>query len=238
MERTILIVDSASTIRQLITKGIQENLPDIKIDESNKGIDAIQKLDVTKYSLVICEKELLDMDGEEVLIWLRTHPIIYNTPFIMLSSSGDKESVTNAIKLGVNYYLVKPLKIEDLIQKIINIGEHPDRRKFKRFSVKGSCQLNINNHTISGDIINLSLGGVSFSSSSSDLLPEIFQKGQISIKTSHHEIDNIEAYIIKIESSQFEPENPIITLTAKFKASENGYDQRLFDYLAEQHRCS
>lgn len=58
------------------------------------------------------------MSGLELLQWFRTQPEQGSTPFVMVTSRGDKENVVEAIQAGVSDYIGKPFSNEQLIAKV------------------------------------------------------------------------------------------------------------------------
>ena len=58
------------------------------------------------------------MKGNELLQWLRRHPIMGRTPFIMVTAKNTKEDIIEAKELGADDYIIKPLTIEVLSKKI------------------------------------------------------------------------------------------------------------------------
>ena len=59
-----------------------------------------------------------EMDGEELLTWVRQQENLKNVPFIMVTSRGDKEFVVKAIQSGVSDYLVKPFNNKQFLEKV------------------------------------------------------------------------------------------------------------------------
>lgn len=114
----ILVVDDATFIRDFIRKGIRAKYPDFLIDEAIHGKQAQQFLTKSKYDIILCDWEMPEMSGEELLKWLRAHPEMSKTPFIMVTSRGDREHVVKAVQAGVDNYLTKPFTIEGLMTKV------------------------------------------------------------------------------------------------------------------------
>lgn len=118
----VLVVDDASFIRDLIKRSLRSQLPGIQIDEANDGRRARSMLNKNSYDLVLCDWEMPDVSGIEVLTDLRAQELedgVEKTPFIMVTSRGDKSHVTQAVEAGVSDYIGKPFTSEQLLRKVI-----------------------------------------------------------------------------------------------------------------------
>jgi len=114
----IAVIDDATMIRDLIKKFIRQNFPEAKVYEANNGKNAMVMLNRQPIDLILCDWEMPEVDGEELLRWAREHEKIKDKPFIMVTSRGDKEFVMKAIQSGVSDYLVKPFNNKQFLEKI------------------------------------------------------------------------------------------------------------------------
>src|SRR5699024_6191134 len=115
---SVLVVDDASFIRDLIKKGLRSHFPGMLIEEAVDGRKAQQMLAKQNFDLVLCDWEMPQMSGLELLNWFRQQDQYKSTPFIMVTSRGDKENVVQAIQAGVSDYIGKPFTQEQLTSKV------------------------------------------------------------------------------------------------------------------------
>jgi len=115
---SVLVVDDASFIRDLVKKGLRSYFPGIVTDEAVNGRKAQQILASQAFDLILCDWEMPEMSGLELLVWFREQPQYAKVPFIMVTSRGDKENVVQAIQAGVSDYIGKPFTNEQLITKV------------------------------------------------------------------------------------------------------------------------
>jgi DNA-binding response OmpR family regulator len=115
---SVLVVDDAPFIRDLVKKALRSNFPGLLIEEANNGRKAQQVLSRTAFDLVLCDWEMPELSGLELLKWFRAQPDASKIPFIMVTSRGDKENVVEAIQAGVSDYIGKPFSNEQLIAKV------------------------------------------------------------------------------------------------------------------------
>lgn len=115
---SVLVVDDATFIRDLVKKGLRDHLPGIQIEEAVNGRKAQQVLGRTPIDLILCDWEMPEMSGLELLQWCREQDTLKGVPFIMVTSRGDKENVVQAIQAGVSDFIGKPFSNEQLITKV------------------------------------------------------------------------------------------------------------------------
>lgn len=70
------------------------------------------------FDLVLCDWEMPEMSGLELLTWCREQAHLKAMPFVMVTSRGDKENVVQAIQAGVSGYVSKPFTNEQLLNKV------------------------------------------------------------------------------------------------------------------------
>ena len=115
---SVLVVDDAPFIRDLIKKALRSHFPGLKIEEAVNGSKARQLLGRSEFDLILCDWEMPELSGLELLQWFREQPGQEKTPFIMVTSRGDRENVVQAIQAGVSDYVGKPFSNEQLISKV------------------------------------------------------------------------------------------------------------------------
>ena len=115
---SVLIVDDAPFIRDLVKKALRTHFPGVHVEEAIDGRKAQQILSRVSFDLILCDWEMPEMNGLELLKWFRSQPDAVAIPFIMVTSRGDKENVVEAIQSGVSDYIGKPFSNEQLVAKV------------------------------------------------------------------------------------------------------------------------
>lgn len=115
---SVLVVDDATFIRDLVKKGLRDHFPGIQIEEAVNGRKAQQMLARHPADLILCDWEMPEMSGLELLTWCREQESLKVVPFIMVTSRGDKENVVQAIQAGVSDFIGKPFSNDQLITKV------------------------------------------------------------------------------------------------------------------------
>ncbi|WP_095151677.1 response regulator [Pseudomonas sp. Irchel s3b5] len=115
---SVLVVDDASFIRDLVKKCLRNYFPGMRIEDAVNGKKAQAMLAKEAFDLVLCDWEMPEMSGLELLTWCREQDNLKTMPFVMVTSRGDKENVVQAIQAGVSGYVSKPFTNEQLLTKV------------------------------------------------------------------------------------------------------------------------
>ncbi len=114
----LLVIDDAALIRDFIRQGLYAILRQIEILEATNGRHAKTVLETKPVDLVLCDWEMPEVNGHELLVWIRTHARLSKLPFIMVTGRGERDHVVAAIRAGIDGYVVKPFSIEKLSNRI------------------------------------------------------------------------------------------------------------------------
>lgn len=88
------------------------------------GSQTMEKIVAEQIDLVLLDVLLPDIDGHELCRRMRSEAVDYQGPIIFMSCLGDSENIVGAFRGGGNDYIVKPVKMETLIERIhANLAE-------------------------------------------------------------------------------------------------------------------
>ncbi len=111
----IRLVDDSKTMRN-IQKSVLTQLGHTHVQEACDGQDALSKVGAFKPDLLLVDWNMPNMDGLSfVKAFRQTNQ---STPIIMVTTEAEKSRVIDAIKAGVNNYVVKPFTPDLLSQRI------------------------------------------------------------------------------------------------------------------------
>ena len=114
--KKIMIIDDSIVIRKMIEIALEEeNYHLVNATSGKEGMDSFEK---DPPDLVILDMMLPDMNGIDLLKKIKDKG---NTPVIMLSGKDSPQLVENAKEVGVNDFLPKPFKDEELVEKVKNL---------------------------------------------------------------------------------------------------------------------
>jgi len=111
----IMLIDDSKTMRN-IQKSVLAQLGHTDIEEACDGQDALSKVGAFKPDLLLVDWNMPNMDGLTFVKAFRQQD--KTTPMIMVTTEAEKSRVIEAIKAGVNNYVVKPFTPDLLSQRI------------------------------------------------------------------------------------------------------------------------
>jgi CheY-like chemotaxis protein len=114
----VLIVDDASFMRDIVRKGVRSTYPGFITKDAADGSQAKSLLKQEDFDLILCDWEMPKMTGDELLTWVRDESSKKETPFVLITSRGDKDHVVKALALKANNYIVKPFTNEKLLDVV------------------------------------------------------------------------------------------------------------------------
>ena len=79
-----------------------------RIASASGGAEAMSLIEKQKFSLVLLDMMMPDLNGDEVLRMIKSNPDTRDIPVIMISADTDTEKVSKCIELGADDYLPKP----------------------------------------------------------------------------------------------------------------------------------
>jgi two-component system chemotaxis response regulator CheY len=115
--RTILIVEDSATTRALIRAVIDE-MGDFNISEAGSGFEALKLLPTEQFNLVITDVNMPDINGLELISFIKNNPRYNHIPLIIVSTERSEEDKKRGLELGAAAYVTKPFKAQEL-QEVI-----------------------------------------------------------------------------------------------------------------------
>ncbi len=116
----VLVVDDFATMRKIV-RNILKQIGFENIMEAEDGNAALRLVKSEPVGLVVTDWNMPNMTGLDLLKAIRQDPQTANLPVLMVTAEGLKENVMDAVKAGVNNYVVKPFTAEVLQEKLETI---------------------------------------------------------------------------------------------------------------------
>jgi DNA-binding NtrC family response regulator len=108
----ILVVDDELKVREIIAKGLIK-VGGFSVDTASNGLEAIGKIENDVFDLVLTDLKMPGMDGIELLKLVKgTRPDVM---LIMMTAHGSIETAVEAMKLGADDYITKPIDLDELL---------------------------------------------------------------------------------------------------------------------------
>jgi two-component system, chemotaxis family, chemotaxis protein CheY len=128
MPKKILIAEDSATMRSLIISTITA-MGDFEIVEASNGFEALRVLPREKVDLVITDINMPDINGLELVSFIKNNPLYQDTPLIIISTEGSDRDREKGIQLGANAYLVKPfspVQLQELVRQYLALEADRD----------------------------------------------------------------------------------------------------------------
>ena len=119
MKTKILVVEDSGPMRSLITAALEEHL-DVDVFEAESGFAALKLIPDNTFKVIITDINMPDINGLELISFLRQHPNFKTVPIIIISTEGGDEDRKRGIEIGANGYLVKPFTEGQLVDMVQN----------------------------------------------------------------------------------------------------------------------
>ena len=118
----ILVVEDDEASRTITARFLdQMGFSNMILAENGKV--ALDKLKLNQADLIISDWRMLDMDGLEFYWTAKNEGLLGKAPFLMVSAENERGKVIEALRAGVNNYIVKPVSfktLQDKIEKLLN----------------------------------------------------------------------------------------------------------------------
>lgn len=115
--KTILLVEDSATTRALIRAVIDE-MGDFTTIEAASGFEALKLLPTQEFDLIITDINMPDINGLELISFLKNNPQYSHLPLIIVTTERSEEDRKRGMALGAAAYITKPFKADEL-QEVI-----------------------------------------------------------------------------------------------------------------------
>lgn len=119
-DKKIMFVEDSPTMRRIIANSLSR-IGVSEVVEAENGVDALGKMEGKNFDMIITDWNMPEMNGQELVENLRGQDKYKDMPIVMITTRGMQDDVMNAIKSGVNGYIVKPFTPEVLEKKMKEI---------------------------------------------------------------------------------------------------------------------
>ena len=116
MTARVLVVDDSATVRQQV--GIALRQSGFEIVEACDGAEGAEAIGKGGIDCVICDVNMPNMNGIEMLRKVKSEPANADLPVVMLTTEGSKELITQAKEAGAKGWIVKPFKADLLVAAV------------------------------------------------------------------------------------------------------------------------
>ena len=115
--KRILVVDDANLVRRFYRDALER--AGFEVDEALNGVEALEKVLCGAYDLMVVDVNMPQMDGLTFLKVLRRQASAVSAlPALVISTEAAAQDAAAARAAGANFYLVKPVSQERLVEHV------------------------------------------------------------------------------------------------------------------------
>jgi two-component system chemotaxis response regulator CheY len=119
MAKTLMIVDDSATMRKIIMRTVRmSGLEFDNTEEAGNGAEALEKLKAGPVDIVLCDINMPEMSGTEMVKQARQLPNCKETKIIMVSTESSQDLINSVMADGANGYITKPFTPEKFQEKL------------------------------------------------------------------------------------------------------------------------
>jgi two-component system chemotaxis response regulator CheY len=116
----ILVVDDSKVMRDMIVACLRPRA-DFAFTHASSGLEAIERLSLRPFSLVVLDLNMPDIGGIEVVEFVRGQDQLRALPIIIVTTRGDDASRERAMTVGATRFMTKPFTPEQILSEVEGI---------------------------------------------------------------------------------------------------------------------
>ena len=103
----VLVVDDSKVMRDMVVACLRAE-PGLAFTHASSGLEAIERLSLKRFDLVVLDLNMPDIGGIEVLEFVRGQDTLKQLPIIIVTTRGDDASRSQALAAGATRFMTKP----------------------------------------------------------------------------------------------------------------------------------
>lgn len=113
----ILVVDDSKVMREMVIACLRGEL-NLAFTQAASGLEAIEKLSLGGFALVVLDLNMPDIGGVEVVEFVRSQDQLRALPILIVTTRGDEASRERVMAAGATRFMTKPFTPEILIGEV------------------------------------------------------------------------------------------------------------------------
>ena len=118
--KNVLVVEDSKAIRSMIRVSLEEAGGFFAVEAGN-GFEALKTLPTRRFDLIITDINMPDINGLELIGYVKSNPTYQDIPLIIVSTEKSEEDKKRGITLGASGYVVKPFRKEELMAMVTRV---------------------------------------------------------------------------------------------------------------------
>jgi len=113
----ILVVDDSKVMRDMIVACLRA-IPETSFAHASSGLEAIERLSLSAFDLLVLDLNMPDIGGIEVLEFVRSQDTLRTLPVLIVTTRGDDQSRERVLQAGATGFLAKPFTPDSIIAEV------------------------------------------------------------------------------------------------------------------------
>jgi two-component system chemotaxis response regulator CheY len=118
----VLVVDDSAVMRQMVIACLRAR-DQLSFTHAASGLEAIERLSLAPYDLVVLDLNMPDIGGIEVLEFVRAQDKLRELPILVVTTRGDEGSRARALGAGASGFMTKPFAPEAILEQVDRLLE-------------------------------------------------------------------------------------------------------------------
>jgi two-component system chemotaxis response regulator CheY len=113
----VLVVDDSKVMRDMVVACLRP-YPGLTFTHASSGLEAIERLSLKAFDLLILDLNMPDIGGIEVVEYVRSQDTLRHLPIIIVTTRGDEASRARALAVGANRFMTKPFTPDTMLSEV------------------------------------------------------------------------------------------------------------------------
>ena len=113
----VLVVDDSMVMRDMIAACLRAD-PRIAVTHAASGLEAIERLSLKSFDLLVLDLNMPDIGGLEVVEFVRSQDKLRKLGILIVTSRGEESSRSAVLAAGASRYMTKPFAPEGILAEV------------------------------------------------------------------------------------------------------------------------
>ena len=113
----VLLVDDSKVMREMIAACLRPE-QGLVFSHAGSGLEAIERLSLKPFDLVILDLNMPDIGGIEVVEFIRGQDKLRRLPILIVTTRGDDASRSRALEVGASQFMTKPFSPDEILSAV------------------------------------------------------------------------------------------------------------------------
>ena len=118
----VLVVDDSKVMRDMVVACLRP-YPGLTFTHASSGLEAIERLSLKPYDLIVLDLNMPDIGGIEVVEFVRGQDTLRHLPIVIVTTRGDEASRTKALAAGADRFMTKPFTPTAILSEVKSLLE-------------------------------------------------------------------------------------------------------------------